>query len=253
MDILQQAKYKVLLIGDSCTDVYHYGSVSRISPEAPVPVIKVSRTIEKEGMAANVYNNLLALGLDVTFKTNKEVIRKIRYIDEVSQYHLLRVDEEQPIEKYNTPHHGEYHAVVISDYNKGFVCYELIETIRGIFQGPIFVDTKKTDLKRMEGCIVKINRTEESLLKSTCSDLIVTLGGHGARHKGIVYPTKKVEVFDVCGAGDTFLSSLCYKYILTDSIPESISFANRASSIVVQHNGVYVPSLEEIELDTVDY
>ena len=251
MDIQQPKKYKVLLIGDSCIDVYHYGSVSRISPEAPVPVVKITRTIEKDGMVANVRNNLLALGLDVTFKTNTEVIRKVRYIDEASNYHLLRVDEEPLIEKYNHQHRGEYHAVVISDYNKGFVCYELVETIRKIFKGPIFIDTKKTDLKRMEGCIVKINRTEELLLKSECSDLIVTLGSSGAKHKGIIYPTKKVDVFDVCGAGDTFLSSLCYKYILTDDISESIEFANIASSITVRNNGVYSPSLQEIN-DCID-
>jgi MoaA/NifB/PqqE/SkfB family radical SAM enzyme len=55
------------------------------------------------------------------------------------------------------------------------------------------------------------------------------------------------SVTDVCGAGDTFLSSLVYKFIDTQDVQQAIVFANRAASITVQHVGVYAPTLEEIK------
>ena len=77
--------------------------------------------------------------------------------------------------------------------------------------------------------------------------LITTLGDLGASYKGNLYKTKQVEVYDVCGAGDTFFSALVYRYLHTKSIEESIVFANAASSITVKHAGVYSPSLKQIE------
>ena len=56
---------RVLLIGDSCTDVYVYGDVKRLNPEAPVPIIEPKREDITNGMAWNVYNNLTAFGLSV--------------------------------------------------------------------------------------------------------------------------------------------------------------------------------------------
>ena len=58
MNTQQPKKYKILLIGDNCVDVYQYGTVDRISPEAPVPVFKFSHEERKPGMAGNVANNL---------------------------------------------------------------------------------------------------------------------------------------------------------------------------------------------------
>ena len=96
---------KVLLIGDSCTDVYVYGDVKRLNPEAPVPVLEPKREHTSQGMAWNVYNNMLAFGLDVYMITQMETIKKTRYIDEKSNQQILRVDEEpevKPIE-YEPP------------------------------------------------------------------------------------------------------------------------------------------------------
>ena len=57
----------------------------------------------------------------------------------------------------------------------------------------------------------------------------------------------EVEVADVTGAGDTFLAALTYQYLATNSIEDAIKFANKASSITVQHVGNYAPTLEEIK------
>ena len=55
---------RVLVIGDSCTDVFVYGNIERICPEAPVPVFNPIRRVESGGMAKNVKSNLEALGLE---------------------------------------------------------------------------------------------------------------------------------------------------------------------------------------------
>jgi D-beta-D-heptose 7-phosphate kinase/D-beta-D-heptose 1-phosphate adenosyltransferase len=49
---------KILLVGDSCYDIYHYGEVKRISPEAPIPIFDLKYSEKKYGMASNVYENL---------------------------------------------------------------------------------------------------------------------------------------------------------------------------------------------------
>jgi bifunctional ADP-heptose synthase (sugar kinase/adenylyltransferase) len=136
---------------------------------------------------------------------------------------------------------------VVSDYNKGVVSYELIEWLIKQFTGTVFVDTKKTDLVRLEGAVVKINLLEYSLLKSECSDLIVTSGKDGARYKEQTCKSPGVEVADVCGAGDTFLSALVTEFLNTRNMTNSIAFANRAAAVTVQHMGVYAPTLEEIQ------
>ena len=65
MDIQQQTQFKILLIGDDCVDVYQYGTVDRISTEALVPVFKFSREENRAGMAGNVKNNLITLGIEL--------------------------------------------------------------------------------------------------------------------------------------------------------------------------------------------
>lgn len=248
--------YNILLIGDSCVDEYVYGSVDRLSPESPVPVLKQIRKESNPGMAANVKENLEALGCKVDFITNLEPIIKTRYIDERSGYQLLRVDQEGSV----VPWSGrmpfaveEYDCIVISDYGKGFLDYDHISTLRENFTGPIFLDTKKTDLACFHGIFVKINELEYSRRISINDQLIVTLGSKGAMYKTNRDPKSEayfsapaVEVFDVCGAGDTFLSALAYSYLNDRQIHTAISFAIKAASITVMHNGNYAPTLEEI-------
>lgn len=248
-DIQQQTKLKILLIGDSCTDEYFIGTCDRLSPEAPVPVIKIVENYTAPGMAGNVKNNLENLGVAVDFVTTDAVITKSRYIDQRSRQHLLRVDKEPKIPRWNggTPLPlSYYNCIVISDYNKGFLEYEDIEQIIKDFKGPIFIDTKKLDLARFNGAYIKINELESRLKTSANSNLIVTLGSQGAIYNNKIFPTKSVDVVDVCGCGDTFLAALSYQYLVTKSINEAIIFANKAASLTVQREGNYAPKLEEI-------
>jgi D-beta-D-heptose 7-phosphate kinase/D-beta-D-heptose 1-phosphate adenosyltransferase len=245
----QQKQFNILLIGDDCLDVYQYGTVDRISPEAPVPVFKFSYEETKPGMAANVKENLEAFGCIVTFLSNG-VSCKTRLIDIKSKQQIVRIDDDAeciPLE-FATAIPKVYDAIVISDYNKGTISYEVVEEIRKDYKGPIFVDTKKTDLKRFDGCFVKINQLEYSkVISETFSHkLIVTLGSEGAMHDGNVYDAPSVEVVDVTGAGDTFLAALTFGYLKYQNIDEAIKLAIKASAVTVQHMGVYAPKMEEM-------
>jgi len=214
-----------------------------------VPIINYTNTVTKPGMAANVLDNLKKLGCETTFVHGNKTSVKTRIIDSKSKQHLLRIDQDQrsrPV-KIEWETIGDYDAVVVSDYNKGSVEYETIEQIRANFTGPIFVDTKKTNLHRFEGCFVKINRLEWESAKTFPTELIVTLGKDGVRYKEHEISTPPVEAFDVCGAGDTFLAALAFDYVQNKDILTAINFAVKAASVTIQHVGVYSPTLAEIE------
>ena len=249
MDI-QQLKYlKILLIGDSCIDRYHYGSCDRMSQEAPVPIFKVLKTEKKGGMALNVKSNLEGFGAKVDLLTNDKEIVKARHIDSKSRQHLLRVDwgEEEEVkplsdENINSVDFDTYDGIIISDYNKGLLNEQVIKKILSKAKNKlVFVDSKKKDLSPYENCILKINQKEHESVTNfpSNSDLIVTLGEDGVVYHGERFSTKKVEIFDVCGAGDTFLAALACAHLAGNDMKHSIKFANHCAGIVVQKFGTY--------------
>lgn len=249
-NIQPQTKYKILLIGDAGEDIYTYGDVNRVSPEAPVPVFEPKYTIHREGMAGNVCKNLEALGCIVNF-LHGEISRKNRFIDIRSKQQLMRVDQDVqsiPVQ-FETDIPTIYDAIVISDYNKGTVDYALITALIKSQTVPIFVDTKKTNLALLNGCYIKINSLEKSRAVSTPHPewLIITHGSDGAEWNNNIYSAEIVgDVTDVCGAGDTFLAALVYKFLETQHMPDAVKFANKAAAVTVKHVGVYAPQLEEI-------
>ncbi|MBS3117694.1 D-glycero-beta-D-manno-heptose-7-phosphate kinase [Candidatus Woesearchaeota archaeon] len=155
---------KILVIGDIMLDKHLYGHVSRISPEAPVPVLKVERESTNPGGAANLANNLAHLGakaylcgivgddepqkilfreleknkIDTSciLKTNKLTIQKIRGI---SHQHLFRVDyedsspiseeEERALLYFIKDKITIVDAIIIADYAKGALTRKLVESI----------------------------------------------------------------------------------------------------------------------------
>ena len=83
----------ILVIGDSCEDVFIYGDIERISPEAPVPVFKPTHEEKNGGMARNVAENVESLDMHIHTVTNKNSIIKKRYVENRSGQMVLRVDE----------------------------------------------------------------------------------------------------------------------------------------------------------------
>lgn len=255
MENQQQTQLKnsqrVLVIGDSCQDVYHYGTCERLSPEAPVPILRLTKTEIKPGMCLNVAKNLEGLGLSVDVITQNEIIKKNRYVEEKRLVHLLRMDEEQAkVTKLELKdvedalRNYSYSAIVISDYNKGFLTHSSCEELVNLIDNkiPIFVDSKKQNLSCFSNCVIKINKVENDAVKSLPSkcDLIVTLGEDGAVWNDRHYPTIKSKLYDVCGAGDTFLAGLTFEFLRTSSLNDAILFANKCASISVTHFGNFI-------------
>jgi len=190
------AQASVLVVGDAMLDRYWFGAVDRISPEAPVPVVRVSREEERLGGAANVALNVKTLGAQATLLTvvgDDEPARKLRQLLEQQGVNallgsdpqlytivklrvigraqqLIRVDfENQPdhevlasmLSEYERvlPSHG---AVLFSDYGKGGLTHipRMIELAR-LHGKPVLVDPKGTDYARYAGAtVVTPNRAE---------------------------------------------------------------------------------------------
>ena len=262
----------VLVIGDSCEDVFIYGDIERISPEAPVPVFKPTHEELNDGMAKNVSNNVEALDMFIHTVTNKNSIIKKRYVDNRSGQMVLRVDEHDYCDridksllsglvknKFKRPPFGfdsqkedNYNAIIVSDYCKGFLEEEDIQYICENNKN-VFIDTKKKLGEWIKDAdFIKINELEYKKNHELLSDrgfkdkLIVTLGSNGCRYKGLKYPVKKVPVSDISGAGDTFIAGLVRGYLDTNSIYEAIKFAQKCANIVIQKNGVSIVTMEEI-------
>ena len=187
---------RILVVGDVMLDRYWFGEVSRISPEAPVPVVKVERTEERPGGAANVARNCAALGARVALlsvvgadEAGQNLARlmkdsgiecslhedaklsttvKLRVVGRQQQ--LLRIDFE------NAPDHEVLQAkladfqarltacdvVILSDYGKGGLTHitEMIRLARAAGK-KVLVDPKGEDYARYAGAtLLTPNRAE---------------------------------------------------------------------------------------------
>jgi len=185
----QLSQARVLVVGDVMLDRYWYGAVDRISPEAPVPVVRVTREDERMGGAANVAYNLVTLGAQSSLLTvvgDDEASRKLEALVAHTgirahfgrdadlqttvklrvigrQQQLLRMDFE------NTPKTEilasqtasfinllpEHDAVLFSDYGKGGLAHVSDMIARANAEGKsILIDPKGTDYSRYQGATV---------------------------------------------------------------------------------------------------
>jgi len=244
---------KILVIGESCKDVFHYGETYRLCPEAPVPVFKTISIEQNGGMAKNVQNNLDFLGVTTSLLTNEnwESITKTRFVDLRTNHMFLRVDQNDDqygsllLEKARSYDMSAYDGIIVSDYNKGWLTPSALLEISKLHD-LVFLDTKKA---LGEWCkyysFIKINNKEYEATRHTITDnvrkkLIITRGPNGSEHLGRAYKVPVVEVKDTSGAGDTFIASFAKKFIETVNVEESIIYANECSTKVVQKRGVSV-------------
>ena len=190
------AAARVLVVGDAMLDRYWFGAVDRISPEAPVPVVRVSREEERLGGAANVALNVKALGARVTLLTvvgTDEPARRLRTLLEEQGVNALlgsdaqlftivklrvigRAQQLLRIDFENQPDHEvlasmladyeqalpEHDAVLFSDYGKGGLTHitTMIELARAAGK-PVLVDPKGDDYSRYKGAtVITPNRAE---------------------------------------------------------------------------------------------
>jgi D-beta-D-heptose 7-phosphate kinase/D-beta-D-heptose 1-phosphate adenosyltransferase len=243
----------ILVIGESCLDIYEYGECVRLCPEAPVPIFKgLEKKNRKKtgGMAMNVYKNIEAIGASVDIITNKnwKTLTKTRYIDYRTNYVVLRADHGETlygrceIEEIDL---NKYKCVVISDYNKGFLSEEDIAHIAKS-SSVTFLDTKKIlGPWANDASFIKINnyefdKTKHRITKKQQNKMIITSGPDGCHFRGKRYKVPKVEIKDTAGAGDTFIAALASEYVQSANIEKSILFANQCATTVVQKKGISV-------------
>lgn len=209
---LNFSKAKILVVGDIMLDQYWYGNTHRISPEAPVPVVKVNKTDHRLGGAANVASNIVSLGSKVTLLgvtgqdnsatiikqllqqkdiqhslvSNEQLstIIKLRVLSRHQQ--MIRLDHEEDIYAIDAEHLRElydiyasevsnYDTVILSDYAKGVLTNPrpYIEAANALGV-PVIVDPKNSDFSVYKGAqIVKPNLSEFEAIVGKCQSLEV--------------------------------------------------------------------------------
>lgn len=241
---------KILVVGDSCKDVFSYGYANRMCPEAPVPVFVPagSGSVSVGGMIHNVAYHLDQMGVEFDLKHSETESTKTRFIDKKTNQMLMRLDVNgactTPFDR-NFLEDERYDAVIISDYATGFLSqYDIQHLIRQSEYS--FVDTKqKLGTWLAWATFVKINQVEweasrtAELESALHHNLIVTTGADGCQYRDYAYKPQHVEaVVDTSGAGDVFLAGLAAKYLETQDVVEAIRYANAAATQVVKVRGV---------------
>jgi len=221
---------KILVLGDYIIDEYWHSDVSRISPESPNPINKIYNQETRPGGAGNVVENLIALGADVTAVYGDNHCRKVRVVSDNKQ--ISRMDFDKVSSNITEIPDGEYDVAILSDYNKGALSdpSKVIQQLkeRNI---PIFVDPKGWFSKYEGADFVVPNMKEMDYLDEFSGDIIITADKQGVWYKHKNYPTTAKEVYDVTGAGDTFISALAFYYDL--GIETAIKLANVCAGSVV--------------------
>lgn len=187
---------RIIVVGDVMLDEYWFGDVKRISPEAPVPVVRITRCEERPGGAANVARNIIALGAQVTLlsvvgsdnaadrlravldaggidhrlQTDPHIRTTVKLRVIGQQQQMLRIDfEDAPSREVLDQKKSEFarvladaDLVIFSDYRKGALDHvdDLIEQVRELGK-PILVDPKGDDFERYTGATaITPNRSE---------------------------------------------------------------------------------------------
>ncbi len=307
---LQNKTPKILVVGDLMIDHYLWGSSDRISPEAPVQVINVDSESTVLGGAGNVINNLNALGAvvdvisvigecetskelkdllcDIKIETQYLITQKNRVTSKKSriiaaQQQVVRYDRESTSEINNKSQVAilkvfkkivnNYDVILLSDYGKGVLTFELTQSLISIAnenKKKLLVDPKGLDYSKYKGAylltpnkkeaseatniIIKDNESLTQSIRILKDQIDLTVSLITLSEKGVaifdnelrIHPTVAREVFDVTGAGDTILASLGFAISCNKDIDEAIKFANLASGVVVGKIGSATATLNEI-------
>jgi D-beta-D-heptose 7-phosphate kinase/D-beta-D-heptose 1-phosphate adenosyltransferase len=248
---------KILVIGELCEDIFVYGQVTKICPEAPVPIFNPKYEKTNLGMSGNVVQNLRSLDKDLIIEHwhQSEKITKKRIVDEKSNQMIVRIDDGElsqvsPMYKLSTQERKIIEgcdAVIICDYDKGYLSETMIQDISKLNKFVVLDTKKKLELETVTNLkFIKLNESEYNnnlkLVSNHPEKFLITLGSQGCLHDGILYPSQKPQTtIDVSGAGDTFVASFTYKMLESNNLNESLRFANEMSSIVVSKRGVATP------------
>jgi len=253
-------------------DEYWRGTVSRVSPEASVPIVVITDVETRQGGACNVANNIEAMGVPVEriFSAGPR-IRKIRILSKTQ--HMLRADYDYPqppipCDQTYLDALGRCQIVVFIDYGKGSLAniQELIRAAKSLGK-TVFVDPKGFDYSKYRGStMIKPNREEmkelvggwsnqeeldfkarqflsasgiESILLTKSEDGMTLYTKDSTNH----FKSEAKEVVDVSGAGEAALSAFTAAYAKGFPFGECARCASKASGVSVGHFGTII--LEE--------
>ena len=274
--------------GDFILDEYWYGKTTRISPEAPVPIVELSDKKQIWGGSGNVWKNINAIDPTSIFHGYSEKSLNLKEknawfleIDKIpvktrvmsDGHYITRIDDEEYItdtkleESFlsNSFNLNSNDIFVISDYNKGTI--KNPKKIIDKLKAKVLIDPKLS-LDHYKGAyLIKPNKKEFESFVGKCETpkkliaqaqllrdhldltyLVVTLGSEGVLLIGDSvehYPAEVEEVFDVTGAGDTFMAGLALSLSLGYDISKSTIIANRLAGISVSHKGTYAITKED--------
>lgn len=243
----------IAVFGDNFIDRYFIGTSTRLSPEAPVPVVKVSEEKVFPGGAGNVVANLDALGAKILGVEYGSVPTKNRLYSDHTQ--VARWDENDTQEELDPRCIAGLvaDAVIISDYGKGSITYAVIEAIAAL-NLPTFIDTKRSprDFDVISTPFFFPNQKEYSQYINEYRlqpDVIYKRGAEGMQHeqyglRGEIYPAWAHNVVSVCGAGDTVIAAYTYAWLMKN--PSPLAFASAAAAVVVGKPWTATATVEEI-------
>ena len=265
----------ILVVGDAMTDKYYFADVTRISPEAPVPVAQIQRTEEREGGAANVLNNARAMGAQARglFSRSPEPVVKIRVIGKAQQ--MIRLDFDQPQEPVSEAEFAiivnDAKIVIFSDYGKGGLAHvdKLISMAKSASK-VVLVDPKGYDYTRYAGAdVVKPNldemraliggwSSEEQLAEKVrllrkntgIKAILLTRAAAGmtlyTESGAFNIPSTAKEVYDVSGAGDTAIAAFAVAQSMGHDWLSAAQYANKAAGIACGRFGTAIVNKEEV-------
>lgn len=315
---------KILVIGDLILDEYLMGTVERISPEAPVPVVWVRNESQTLGGSGNVIKNLASLGIsslvfgrigkDKAGQTLKKLVlesnvstENLKLIESdslptilktriiASNQQVCRVDREEILPLSESEERqvifdfesniNSADAVILSDYDKGYLTPSLISNLIKICLDKkkiVTVDPQVSQFFLYQGIQImtpnhheagkalgkKLTTTQE--IEAACLEIVEKLHSQAVMitrgEKGMsIYertpnrfthiPTVAKEVFDVTGAGDTVITTYTSFLAAGLSVPEASLVSNVSAGIVVGKLGAATVTCSEIEkaLDSLGY
>lgn len=247
---------KILVIGEAFIDKYYVGTATRLSPEAPIPVVAVKEVIQFDGGAANVYENVKTLGATARLYTQGPRPIKNRLI--ANGHQLTRWDENDTIEPLDLLTKKDlmgHDGIIISDYGKGGFTPKVISLIVGTpLSCPIFIDTKNPGPWPHYGTFFFPNMKEWLASKDVydlCANVIRTESENGMTQlqfgEAIWHDRAFAQrIVSVCGAGDTAIAAFAYQYCKNQSVSTALRFASKACAVVCAKPYTAVASHEEI-------
>lgn len=253
VDSFAKCDKRIFVLGDPMYDFYHFGTASRLSPEAPVPIFVESTVDCRYGGAGNTLANIRALGLKDarSIFPEKPWIEKHRFI--VGAHQMFRADKELDYSKRLIYQDILVDTLIISDYAKGWCSSERCQSLIQASKISV-IDPKGSNWLKYTGATVICPNSSELAFNYD------TFYGHifhklGAGGINVIYPdceqklfpATKQTVYDVTGAGDVVTAVVAAVLTVGGSMEDAAVLANIAAGWSVSQVGTVACTAEKLK------